>query len=80
MLSDGASLAYVKKACGFLLSRQLLRPEGVRGMLSSLFSEEDMAGADAPLEKLESVSRLLHSPPTGITEAVRLQHKEQASV
>ncbi|KAL6299670.1 hypothetical protein BKA93DRAFT_904210 [Sparassis latifolia] len=60
-----SALSYVRKSCGFLLSRQLLRPEGVPGLLAVVFGEEDVSGDDAPLEKLEHVGRLLCTVPTG---------------
>ena len=49
-----------------------MRRDGVRGLFIALFAEEDMAGDDAPLEKLESVSNLLKSPPVGIDPDVCL--------
>ena len=60
----------MKKSCSYLLTRQLLRPDGLRGMLSALFSEEDITGDDAPLEKLEHVTRLLKSRPVGVLDEV----------
>ncbi|KAH9918173.1 uncharacterized protein BXZ73DRAFT_92241 [Epithele typhae] len=53
------SLPYAQKACSFILSRQLLRPEGIRAVCESIFGEEDVGDEDAPLEKLEHVARLL---------------------
>ncbi|KZT72491.1 hypothetical protein DAEQUDRAFT_722639 [Daedalea quercina L-15889] len=68
ILSDNAlALPYVRKSCGFLLSRQLLRPEGVAGLLAAIFGEEDVSGEDAPLEKLEHVARLLGTVPASMT-------------
>ncbi|PCH41522.1 hypothetical protein WOLCODRAFT_163168 [Wolfiporia cocos MD-104 SS10] len=67
VLADSAlPLPYVRKSCGFLLSRQLLRPEGVRGLLAAMFGEEDMSGDDAPLEKLEHIGRLLNTVPASM--------------
>ncbi|KAF7790090.1 hypothetical protein EIP86_001040 [Pleurotus ostreatoroseus] len=68
LLADASALPYVRKACSYLLSRQLLRREGVRGMLAALFSEEDATGDDAPLEKLENVAKLLKSLPVGMMD------------
>ncbi|KAI0677089.1 hypothetical protein C8Q78DRAFT_959916 [Trametes maxima] len=59
-------LSYVRKTCTFLLSRQLLRPEGIRGLCESIFGDEDASGDDVGLEKLEQVSRLLSTVPTGM--------------
>ncbi|OSX60155.1 hypothetical protein POSPLADRAFT_1066562 [Postia placenta MAD-698-R-SB12] len=67
ILSDSSiSLPYARKSCSFLLSRQLLRPEGIPGLLSAVFGEEDMSGEDAPLEKLEHVGRLLTTVPASM--------------
>ncbi|KAH9938290.1 uncharacterized protein B0H18DRAFT_1081018 [Fomitopsis serialis] len=46
--------------------RQLLRPEGVAGLLTAMFGEEDVSGEDAPLEKLEHVARLLDTVPASM--------------
>lgn len=54
------------------MSRHLLRPGGVQGLFTVLFSEEDISGDDAPLEKLEHVARLLKAHPSGISEQVRI--------
>ncbi|KAH9853650.1 hypothetical protein C2E23DRAFT_113637 [Lenzites betulinus] len=61
-----SSLPYVRKTCTFLLSRQLLRPDGVRGLCESIFGEEDASGEDVALDKLEHVSRLLSAIPAGM--------------
>ena len=53
------------------MSRQILRRDGIRGLFIALFAEEDMAGDDAPLEKLESVANLLKSAPLGMDANVR---------
>ncbi|KAH9951727.1 hypothetical protein B0H21DRAFT_842799 [Amylocystis lapponica] len=67
ILSDApSSLPYVRKSCGFLLSKQLLRQEGVAGLLAVVFGEEDVSGDDAPLEKLEHVGRLLSALPANM--------------
>ncbi|KAI0751606.1 hypothetical protein C8Q80DRAFT_1218295 [Daedaleopsis nitida] len=57
------SLPYARKTCTFILSRQLMRPEGIRGLCESVFAEEDVSGEDASLDKLEHVARLLTSVP-----------------
>ncbi|KAI0772085.1 hypothetical protein BD413DRAFT_52804 [Trametes elegans] len=64
--SGSSSLPYVRKTCTFLLSRQLLRPEGIRGLCESVFGEEDASGEDVALDKLEHVSRLLSTVPAGM--------------
>ena len=62
---------HVHKACTSLLNRQLLRPEGVRGLLTAVFGDEDLSVVDTPLEKLDHVSRLLQTVPPGTSEEVR---------
>ncbi|KAI9069217.1 hypothetical protein FKP32DRAFT_1682994 [Trametes sanguinea] len=64
--STSSSLPYVRKTCTFILSRQLLRPEGIRGLCESVFGEEDTSGEDVALDKLEQVSRLLGAIPAGM--------------
>ncbi|KAL7282291.1 hypothetical protein ACG7TL_003761 [Trametes sanguinea] len=64
--SPSSSLPYVRKTCTFILSRQLLRPEGIRGLCESVFGEEDSSGEDVALDKLEHVSRLLGAMPAGM--------------
>lgn len=61
---------YARKTCGFLLSKQLLRKEGVRGLFVALFSEEDISGDPAPFEKLEHVAKLLQAVPAGMDDTV----------
>lgn len=58
--------AYVHKACAQLLCNQLLRPHGVPGLFSALFGE-DVNSVDAPLEKLERVSRVMNVVPGGLS-------------
>ena len=71
ILSDVPSnLTYVRKSCGFLLSKQLLRPDGVTGLLSVVFGEEDVSNDDAPLEKLEHVAQLLGTLPANMRPEV----------
>jgi hypothetical protein len=62
---------HAHKACTSLLSRQLLRPEGVRGLCVAVFGDEDHLGENAPLEKLEHVSQLLKAVPAGMEPKVR---------
>lgn len=54
------------------MSRHLLRPGGIQGLFTVLFSEEDISGDDAPLEKLEQIARLLKAAPSGIPVQVRI--------
>ncbi|KAI5118985.1 hypothetical protein M0805_001124 [Coniferiporia weirii] len=64
ILSKPSSVpVYVCKVCSMLLSGQLLRPAGVAGLLSATFGE-DIASTGAPLQKLESVSKVLNLVPS----------------
>ncbi|KAI0058878.1 hypothetical protein BV25DRAFT_1829628 [Artomyces pyxidatus] len=56
--------AHVNKSCSSLLSRQLLRTEGVRGLCAAVFGEGEDASSDAPLEKLTHIARVLSAAPT----------------
>ncbi|KAI0723142.1 hypothetical protein C8Q76DRAFT_767130 [Earliella scabrosa] len=60
------SLPYARKACSFILSRQVIRPDGLRGLCESIFGEEEVSGEDASLEKLEHVARILCTVPAGM--------------
>ncbi|THH29131.1 hypothetical protein EUX98_g5057 [Antrodiella citrinella] len=67
VLPEVSRLPYARKACTFLLSRQLLRRGGVQGTLASLFSDTEELGEQVPLERLEHISLLLQAIPTGMT-------------
>ncbi|KAF7355296.1 RTP1-C1 domain-containing protein [Mycena sanguinolenta] len=55
---------HVHKSCTFLLSKQLLRPDGVRGLCAAVFGEDS---DEIQLEKLEHVARVLTTPPAGMS-------------
>jgi hypothetical protein len=48
-----------------LLGKQIVRPDGVNGLYAAVFGKEEMTGDDAPLEKLEHISRVLTTVPPG---------------
>ncbi|KIJ57123.1 hypothetical protein M422DRAFT_238692 [Sphaerobolus stellatus SS14] len=54
---------YVAKICGFLLSKQLNRPEGVRGLCTAVFGEGGTESESAPLDKLEHIAKVLSTVP-----------------
>lgn len=64
---------HAQKACSSLLSRQLLRPDGVRGLCTTVLSSEDLSGETASLEKLEHISRLLRAVPAGMAPEAYFQ-------
>ncbi|EJD01659.1 uncharacterized protein FOMMEDRAFT_30296 [Fomitiporia mediterranea MF3/22] len=51
---------YISRICKILLTEQLLRPDGVAGLFSSVFGE-DVSSSEAPLEKLQSTSDVLNA-------------------
>ncbi|TFK43559.1 hypothetical protein BDQ12DRAFT_643120 [Crucibulum laeve] len=55
---------HVQKTCASLLSRQLLRSNGVPGLFEAIFGEEETGDIDVPVEKLEHVSRVLSTVPS----------------
>lgn len=61
---------HVQRACSFLLGRQLLRPTGIRGLCAAVFGEEEVSEIEAPLEKLEHVSKVLSTIPQSIAPQV----------
>ncbi|KAG7096988.1 hypothetical protein E1B28_004383 [Marasmius oreades] len=64
VISTRSSVQHVRRACGYLLSRQLLRPDGIRGLCAAIFGESE--GDDIKLEQLEHVSRTLSMVPANI--------------
>ncbi|TFY76301.1 hypothetical protein EWM64_g7711, partial [Hericium alpestre] len=67
ILSNPSAIApHVQRTCGSLLSRQLLRPDGVHGLFAAIFGEGEQVQDDAPLEKLEHVARILTAVPATI--------------
>ncbi|KAI5893359.1 ARM repeat-containing protein [Schizophyllum commune H4-8] len=57
---------HVHRACTTLLSRQLLRPDGVRGLCAAIFGEEKSAEDETSLDKLQHVAKILIAIPAGI--------------
>jgi hypothetical protein len=63
----------VFRACTSLLSRQILRPDGVKGLFSAVFGEEETLGGDIAMKKLEHVSTLLNAVPAKTKPQVKAQ-------
>ena len=61
---------HTRKSCASLLSRQLLRPEGVLGLCVAVFGEGEDSEENVPLEKLEHVAKVLSAVPTGMEPKV----------
>ncbi|KAI0317004.1 hypothetical protein OF83DRAFT_1276666 [Amylostereum chailletii] len=58
--------AHVQKACSSMMSRQLLRPDGVRGLCAALFGEGADADEQPSLERLENFARVLSTVPANM--------------
>ncbi|VDC05160.1 unnamed protein product [Peniophora sp. CBMAI 1063] len=63
-----APASHVQKACKTMMSRQLLRPDGVRGLCAVVFGEDDVAGENTSLEKLEHFARVINASPSAMTD------------
>jgi hypothetical protein len=63
---------HMQKTCSFLLGRQLLRPEGIRGLCTVVLGEDPDTEDAAPLDKFEHISKILTTPPLGMAPQVRL--------
>ena len=64
------SLAHVRKAGSSLLTKQLLRPHGVQGLLDVMFSGEDSSDDGVRLEKQEHIAKILMSIPSNMKATV----------
>ena len=64
------SLAYVRKAGSSLLTKQLLRPHGVQGLLDVMFGQEDSLEDGVRLEKQEHIARILMTIPANMKATV----------
>ncbi|KAJ3722990.1 armadillo-type protein [Lentinula raphanica] len=65
VMSSTNSVLHVRRTCGYLMSKQLLRPEGVKGLCAALFGDNQNVD-DVQLEKLQHISRVLNSTPAGM--------------
>ena len=61
---------HVHRACTTLLSRQLLRPDGIRGLCAAIFGEEKSAEDEISLDKLQHIAKILIAVPAGIKPEV----------
>ncbi|KAJ8522977.1 hypothetical protein ONZ45_g477 [Pleurotus djamor] len=66
LLTTYSALGHVRRTCVYLLGRQLLRPFGVRGLLTALIGEDE-TNSDVELEKLEHVARVVSTVPSNLT-------------
>ena len=66
---------YAHKACSFLLSRQLLRPDGINGLCAALFGEGiDALQSDFSLDKLEHFATVVQTIPRSVQSQVRAEN------
>lgn len=56
---------HTRRISTMLLGKQIIRPSGVNGLYAAVFGEEEAIGDEAPLEKLEHISRVLTTVPPG---------------
>ncbi|RDB22555.1 RNA polymerase II assembly factor RTP1 [Hypsizygus marmoreus] len=61
-----APCLHVRKSCTSLLGQQLLRPQGVRGLCTAVFGEDEASIDDAPIEKLQHIARILITVPASM--------------
>ncbi|KAF9534898.1 hypothetical protein CPB83DRAFT_901829 [Crepidotus variabilis] len=64
--STPAPPLHVRKTCKTLLTKQLLRPDGIQGLCIAMFSEEESNGDEVNLEKLEQIAKIVISVPAGM--------------
>ncbi|KAG6378921.1 hypothetical protein JVT61DRAFT_13206 [Boletus reticuloceps] len=57
--------SHVRKLCSSLLTKSLLRPEGVRALFAAVFGEQE-GSDDPPLEKYERTAGILVVVPAGL--------------
>ncbi|GAW05294.1 ARM repeat-containing protein [Lentinula edodes] len=62
VMSSTNSVPHIRRTCGYLMSRQLLRPEGVKGLCAAVFGDSENAD-DIQLDKLQHISRVLITVP-----------------
>ncbi|KAF5393666.1 hypothetical protein D9757_000047 [Collybiopsis confluens] len=59
------SVPHIRRVCGSLMTRQLLRTEGVKGLCAAVFGDSEKVD-DVQLDKLQHVAQLLGTAPTGL--------------
>jgi len=68
-MSSTSSIPHVRRTCGYLLSKQLLRAEGVRGFCAAVFGDTENVD-EIQLEKLQHIANVLSTPPSGMKAEV----------
>ncbi|KAJ3925617.1 MAG: hypothetical protein NXY57DRAFT_30897 [Lentinula lateritia] len=65
VISSTNLVPHIRRTCGYLMSKQLLRPEGVKGLCAAVFGDSEDAD-DIQLDKLQHISRVLITVPAGM--------------
>ncbi|KAK0243048.1 hypothetical protein EDD85DRAFT_877845, partial [Armillaria nabsnona] len=63
-LSPGPIFAL--RTCSMLLSKQVMRTQGVNGLCAAVFGDSEEAGEEVHLDKLEHVAKVLTAVPKGM--------------
>lgn len=69
-MASKSKVVYTNQVCTSLLSRQLLRPDGVRGLFSSVFGEASSIVEADDLAKMEHVAKVLTTVPAKMDSKV----------
>lgn len=77
VMSSTNSVPHIRRTSGYLMSRQLLRPEGVKGLCAAVFGDSENAD-DIQLDKLQHISRVLITVPAGMVPKVSSHTNPQA--
>lgn len=62
--------AFLRKVCGNLLTKQLLRNDGVHGLFESILGDEQGAGEEIGMDKMEHIARILLTVPAAMDPKV----------
>ncbi|KAK0230500.1 hypothetical protein IW262DRAFT_1338785 [Armillaria fumosa] len=58
--------AFALRTCSMLLSKQVMRTQGVNGLCAAVFGDSEEAGEEVRLDKLEHVAKVLTAVPKGM--------------
>lgn len=61
---------YARRVASSLLSRQLLRPAGFRGLCAAIYGEGDVE-EDTQVDKLENIAKIVGVTPSGMDSKVK---------
>ncbi|KAK1224380.1 hypothetical protein PQX77_012676 [Marasmius sp. AFHP31] len=73
VMSAHSSVPHIRRACGYILSRQLMRPDGIKGLCAAVFGEVE--GDEAKLEQLEHFARVTSAVPANMKpQSISVHH------